>query len=110
MPIILENLTAEQFEQLRSTVAAAEDMEQRLEALAPLTEYKYVEELTDEEGWKTKLAAVEQERDDYKQKYIDRFFSGTGIADPDLEPAPTTDPEPSDELNPMTYEDLYKED
>ena len=106
MPIILENLTAEQFEQLRSTVAAAEDMEQRLEALTPLTEYKYVEELTDEEGWKTKLAAVEQERDDYKQKYIDRFFSGTGIA----EPAPITDPEPSDELNPMTYEDLYKED
>lgn len=106
MPIILDNLTAEQFEQLRSTVAAAEDMEQRLEAMAPLTEYKYVEELTDEEGWKAKLASVEQERDDYKQKYIDRFFSGTGIADPEPEP----EPEPSDELNPMTYEDLYKED
>lgn len=104
MPIILENLTAEQFEQLRSTVAAAEDMEQRLEALAPLTEYIYVEELTDEEGWRTRLAAVEQERDNYKQKYIDRFFSGIGIADPEPEP------EPSDELNPMTYEDLYKED
>lgn len=110
MPIILENLTADQFEQLRSTVAAAEDMEQRLEAMAPLTEYKYVEELTDEEGWKTKLASVEQERDDYKQKYIDRFFSGTGIADTDTEPAPTPDPEPSDELNPMSFEDLYKEE
>ena len=107
MPIILENLTADQFEQLRSTVAAAEDMEQRLEALAPLTEYRYVEELTDEEGWKTKLAAVEQERDDYKQKYIDRFFSGTGIADP--EPAPEPEPQ-QDELNPMSFEDLYKED
>lgn len=103
MPIILENLTAEQFEQLRSTVAAAEDMEQRLEALAPLTEYKYVEELTDEEGWKTKLAAVEQERDDYKQKYIDRFFSGSVNADPEPEPQ-------QDELNPMSFEDLYKED
>lgn len=110
MTIILENLTADQFEQLRSTVAAAEDMEQRLEAMAPLTEYRYVEELTDEEGWKTKLAAVEQERDDYKQKYIDRFFSGTGISDPELEPAPTPKSEPSDELNPMTYEDLYEED
>ena len=109
MPIILENLTAEQFEQLRSTVAAAEDMDQRLEAMAPLTEYKYVEELTDEDGWKTKLAAVEQERDDYKQKYIDRFFSGTGISD--SEPAPEPEPEPQqDDLNPMTYEDLYKED
>lgn len=107
MAIILENLTAEQFEQLRSTVAAAEDMEQRLEAMAPLTQYKYVEELTDEDGWKTKLAAVEQERDDYKQKYIDRFFSGTGITDP----APAPEPEPQqDELNPMTFEDLYKED
>ena len=103
MPIILENLTAEQFEQLRSTVAAAEDMDKRLEAMAPLTEYKYVEELTDEEGWKTKLAAVEQERDDYKQKYIDRFFSGTEITDPESEPQP-------DELNPMSFEDLYKED
>lgn len=109
MPIILENLTAEQFEQLRSTVAAAEDMEQRLEALAPLTEYKYVEELTDEDGWKTKLAAVEQERDDYKQKYIDRFFSGTGIEDPEPAPAPEPDPQ-QDELNPMSFEDLYKED
>lgn len=107
MPIILENLTAEQFEQLRSTVAAAEDMEQRLEALAPLTEYKYVEELTDEDGWKTKLAAVEQERDDYKEKYIARFFSGTGIAD--SEPAPEPEPQQAD-LNPMTFEDLYKED
>ena len=108
MPIILENLTADQFEQLRATVAAAEDMEQRLEAMAPLTEYKYVEELTDAEGWKTKLAAVEQERDDYKQKYIDRFFSGTGVAD--SEPIADPEPEPSDELNPMNYEDLYKED
>lgn len=107
MPIILENLTADQFEQLRSTVAAAEDMDKRLEAMSPLTEYKYVEELTDEEGWKTKLAAVEQERDDYKQKYIDRFFSGTGIADP--EPAPEPEPQ-QDELNPMSFEDLYKED
>lgn len=109
MPIILENLTAEQFEQLRSTVAAAEDMEQRLEAMAPLTEYKYVEELTDEDGWKTKLAAVEQERDDYKQKYIDRFFSGTGIADSESEPEPEPEPH-QDDLNPMTFEDLYKED
>ena len=109
MPIILENLTAEQFEQLRTTVAAAEDMEQRLEALAPLTEYRYVEELTDEDGWRTRLAAVEKERDDYKQKYIDRFFSGTGIADPEQVPA-SSDQEPSDELNPMSFEDLYKED
>lgn len=114
MPIILDNLTEEQFAELRKKIAGIDDMEERLNAMEPLNIYHYVDELLDETEWKTRLETAERARDEYKQKYIDRFFSGTGLEDREIERTQEIDEEErndgSSALNPETYEELYKEE
>lgn len=113
MPIIL-NMTEEEFDSMRKQVAELEDMEERLEALKPLTTYEYHDELLDEAGWQAKLAAAEADRDSYKQKYIDRFFSGTGITDMererDLDIEEDEREHTDGNLSPQTFDELLTEE
>lgn len=114
MPIILDNLTSEQFDELRKKIAGIDDMEERLAAMEPLTTYTYVDELLDETEWKTRLAAAEQARDDYRQKYIERFFSGTGLENEEIKDTLKIDEKEENDgssaLNPDTFEELYREE
>lgn len=113
MPIIL-NMSREEFDDIRKRVAELDDMEQRLDAMQPLTVYDYRDELLDEEGWKTKLAAAEADRDSYKQKYIDRFFSGTGLVDEEQQKDIKIDEDEREHndgsLSPQTYDELLIEE
>lgn len=114
MPIILDNLTDAEFDELRKKIASIDDMEERLAAMTPLTSYRYVDELIDETEWKTRLETAERARDDYRQKYIDRFFSGTGLENEEIARTIEIDEEEKNDgssaLNPETYEELYKEE
>lgn len=114
MAIILEDMTKEQFEELRNKVASIDNMEERLEAMSPLTNYRYEEQLLNEAEWKTRLETVEAERDDFKRRYIERFFSGTGLEDDEIDRTRQIDEEEEKDgaysLNPATYEELYKEE
>ena len=69
--------------------------------------YEYLEELVKEDDWKTRLETVERERDDYKRKYVDRFFSGV---DTDNIEEVEDIIEKEKEETPTSYEELMKEE
>lgn len=106
MPIVID-MEKESFDDLLRKAAETEDMDSRLEIIAPLSKYEYLEELVKEDEWKTRLDAVEQERDEFKRKYVERFFSGV---DTDNIEEVEDIIEKEKEETPTTYEELLKED
>lgn len=106
MAIVID-MGKEMFDDLLRKAAETEDMDSRLEIIAPLSKYEYLEELVKEDEWKTRLDAVEKERDDFKRKYVERFFSGV-----DTENIDEVEDiiEKEKEETPTTYEELLKED
>lgn len=106
MPIIID-MEKDSFDELIRKAGEADDMDSRLEIIAPLSKYEYLEELVKEDDWKTRLETVERERDDYKRKYVDRFFSG--IDTNNIEEVEDII-EKEKEETPTSYEELMKEE
>lgn len=106
MPIIID-MEKDSFDELIRKAGETDDMDSRLEIIAPLSKYEYVEELLKEDDWKARLETVERERDDYKRRYVDRFFSGV---DTDNIEEVEDIIEREKEETPTSYEELMKEE
>lgn len=106
MPIVID-MDRESFDAALKQAVESDFLDSRLEILAPLSKYEYLEELVKEDEWKTRLDAVEKERDDFKRKYVERFFSGV-----DTENIDEVEDiiEKEKEETPTTYEELLKEE
>lgn len=106
MPIVID-MDRESFDAALKQAVESDLLDSRLEILAPLSKYEYLEELVKEDEWKTRLDAVEKERDEFKRKYVERFFSGV---DTDNVEEVEDIIEKEKEETPTTYEELLKED
>lgn len=110
MPIILD-MTEEEYNNRMREIANADELEIRLNAIEPMRVYEYRDELTSDDEWRSRYETVERERDDYRRRYIDRFFSGTDLEDREIERTEQIDREEKDvyDNNPMTFEELERE-
>ena len=113
MPIILD-LSREEYDAILRDAGSLEDFDARLERMKPLSEYRY-EEVIDVGEMQTRLETAERKRDEIKQKYIDRFFGGTGIEMDnrahvqDIVELERRETSVDDSLNPTKYDDLLED-
>lgn len=110
MAIILD-LSKEEYDAILRDAGSMEDLDARLERMQPLSVYRY-EEVVNADELKTQLETAERERDEIKQKYIDRFFGGTGIEIDnrahvrDIVEEERRETSVEDSLNPEKFDDL----
>lgn len=96
--MILLDMTEEDYKKLLSESGSIDTLDERLEAMKPLSVYTYVDNLVDNSELQNLYDAKVAEYDDLRKKYIDRFFS---------EPEPEPEPEPDDRIS---LDDLMIED